>query len=138
MTYDGVVSITNTGTTSGSTHVMVDGVKMDGGKIITNADTATGDPAAVGYTAAGGLILTGQGTTSDVTIRNDAGSSVATIPTGTTTWKLDGDLVGNVMTYDGVVSITNTGTTSGSTHVMVDGVKMDGGKIITNADTATG
>ena len=35
------------------------------------------------------------------------------------------------MTYAGVVSITNTGTTSGSTHVMVDGVKMDGGKITT-------
>ena len=35
-------------------------------------DTAAGDNAAIGYTSAEGLILTGQGSTSDVTIKNDA------------------------------------------------------------------
>jgi len=37
----------------------------------------------MGYTAAEGLILTGQGSTSDVTIKNDADATVLSIPTGT-------------------------------------------------------
>merc|ERR1711998_642185 len=94
-------------------------------------DTAAEDNAAMGYTAAAGLVLTGQGTTSDVTIRNDDGDSVITIPTGTTTTKLHGDLNGNVMTYGGVITITNTGTTGGSTHVTIDGVNFDKGKLTT-------
>jgi len=47
-------------------------------------DTSSGDNAAMGYTAAEGLILTGQGSTSDVTIKNDADATVLSIPTGTT------------------------------------------------------
>jgi hypothetical protein len=47
-------------------------------------DTSSGDNAAVGYTSAEGLILTGQGSTSDVTIKNDADVTVMSIPTGTT------------------------------------------------------
>ena len=35
-------------------------------------DTAAGDNAAIGYTSGEGLILTGQGSTSDITIKNDA------------------------------------------------------------------
>jgi hypothetical protein len=48
-----------------------------------DGDTAAGDNAAIGYTAAEGLILTGQGSTSDVTIKNDADATVLIIPTGT-------------------------------------------------------
>ena len=48
-----------------------------------DGDTASGDNAAIGYTAAEGLILTGQGSTSDVTFKNDADTTVFTIPTGT-------------------------------------------------------
>ena len=47
-------------------------------------DTAAGDNAAIGYTAAEGLILTGQGSTSDITIKNDADSTIASVATGTT------------------------------------------------------
>ena len=47
-------------------------------------DTAASDNAAIGYTAAEGLILTGQGSTGDVTIKNDADALVAHVPTGTT------------------------------------------------------
>jgi len=59
------------------------------GTILTNdisqaGDTSAGNAAAVGYTAAEGLILTGQGSTSDVTIKNDADATVLSIPTGTT------------------------------------------------------
>ena len=46
-------------------------------------DTAAGDNAAMGYTAAEGLILAGQGSTNDVTIKNDADATVLNIPTGT-------------------------------------------------------
>ena len=49
-----------------------------------DGDTAAGDNAAIGYTAAEGLILTGQGSTSDVTFKNDADATVLSIPTGTT------------------------------------------------------
>ena len=54
------------------------------------ADTSTGDAAAVGYTAGEGLVLTGQGTTSDVTIKNDAGATVLAILTGTTEVEITG------------------------------------------------
>ena len=47
-------------------------------------DTAAGDNAAIGYTASEGLILTGQGSTSDITIKNDADSTIASVATGTT------------------------------------------------------
>jgi hypothetical protein len=57
---------------------------ITGGTVEATTDTAAGDSAAIGYTAAEGLILTGQGTTSDVTIKNDADQTVLSIPTGTT------------------------------------------------------
>ena len=46
-------------------------------------DTASNDNAAIGYTAGEGLILTGQGSTSDLTVKNDADGTVFTVPTGT-------------------------------------------------------
>ena len=52
--------------------------------INATGDTAAADNAAIGYTAAEGLILTGQGSTNDVTIKNDADADVITIPTGGT------------------------------------------------------
>ena len=55
-------------------------------------DTASGDAAAVGYTAAEGLILTGQGSTNDVTIKNDADADVIEIPTGTVNVTMAGTL----------------------------------------------
>ena len=53
------------------------------GTVQPAGDTASGDDAAIGYTAAEGLILTGQGSTSDVTVKNDADATVFTVPTGT-------------------------------------------------------
>jgi hypothetical protein len=57
---------------------------LSAGVVKASGDTAAGDAAAIGYTATEGLILTGQGTTNDVTIKNDADADVAKIPTGTT------------------------------------------------------
>ena len=48
-----------------------------------DGDTSAGDAAAIGYTSAEGLILTGQGSSYDVTIKNDADTIVAVVPTGT-------------------------------------------------------
>ena len=55
---------------------------------INGSDTAAGD-LGVGFTSAEGLILTGQGSSNDVTIKNDADGTVAVIPTGTTNFGFD-------------------------------------------------
>ena len=57
-----------------------------------DGDTAAGDNAAIGYTAAEGLILTGQGSSTDVTVKNDADATVLSIATGTTTVAFAGDI----------------------------------------------
>jgi hypothetical protein len=53
------------------------------GTVEPAGDTSAGDNAAIGYTAGEGLILTGQGSTSDITVKNDADGTVFTVPTGT-------------------------------------------------------
>ena len=58
----------------------------------TAVDTAAGDDANIGYTSAEGLILTGQGSTNDVTIKNDADADVIKIATGGTTTTFTGDV----------------------------------------------
>jgi|TARA_R110002124_G_scaffold144352_1_gene309394 hypothetical protein len=69
---------------TGTVNVTVAGDLTSAGTLNVTGDTATGDDAAIGYTAAEGLILTGQGSTNDVTIKNDADADVLEIPTGTT------------------------------------------------------
>jgi hypothetical protein len=61
-----------------------------GTTVEATADTSAGDNAAMGYTATEGLILTGQGSTNDVTIKNDVDTTVAQVPTGTTTLACNG------------------------------------------------
>jgi len=65
---------------------------VTGATLNADGDTASGDNAAIGYTSAEGLILTGQGSTNDVTIKNDADGDVISIPTGTTNVTIAGDL----------------------------------------------
>ena len=62
---------------TGTTNVTV------AGKLSVAGDTAAGDDATIGFTSAEGLILTGQGSTNDVTIKNDADAQVCGVPTGT-------------------------------------------------------
>ena len=57
---------------------------ITGSTLNADGDTAAGDNAAIGYTAAEGLILTGQGSTNDVTIKNDADTEVMGVATGAT------------------------------------------------------
>jgi hypothetical protein len=66
-----------------------------------DGDTAASDNAAIGYTSAEGLILTGQGSTNDVTIKNDADADVITIATGATNVDVVGDLTAGTLNADG-------------------------------------
>ena len=68
-TFAGAISVTGDVTSTGTVNV--------------TGDTAAGDDASIGFTSAEGLILTGQGSTNDVTIKNDADTAVIQIPTGT-------------------------------------------------------
>jgi hypothetical protein len=83
-----------------------------------SGDTAAGDNAAIGYTAAEGLILTGQGSTNDVTIKNDADAAVLQIPTGTVNTTLAGTLgvaggsTNGVVISQGDIALKNGGTQS--------------------------
>ena len=67
-------------------------------------DTAASDKAAMGYTSAEGLILTGQGSTNDVTIKNDADADVITIATGGTNVDIVGDGTAATVQADGDTS----------------------------------
>ena len=67
-----------------------------------DGDTSASDNAAIGYTSAEGIIITGQGSTNDITLKNDADAEVCGVPTGTddlrfpddakTEWGAGGDL----------------------------------------------
>jgi len=83
---------------------------ITGGTVEATTDTAAGDNAAMGYTGAEGLILTGQGSTNDVTIKNDADADVIEIPTGTTNVTVAGNLgVGGTAVANTDTDTSNTG-----------------------------
>ena len=65
---------------------------ITGSTLNADGDTAAGDNAAIGFTSTEGLILTGQGSTNDVTIKNDADADVIEIPTGTVNVTMAGDV----------------------------------------------
>ena len=78
---------------------------ITGSTVNADGDTAAGDNAAMGYTAGEGLILTGQGSTNDITIKNDADADVLTIPTGATGVVLAGALTtGGTTTLGGAIA----------------------------------
>jgi hypothetical protein len=64
-------------------------------------DTAADDLAAFGYTSVLGAILTGQGSTNDVTLVNDADATVLSIPTGTTNVDITGVATATTFQPDG-------------------------------------
>jgi len=86
---------------------------ITGGTVEATSDTAAGDNAAMGYTSAEGLILTGQGSTNDITIKNDADTAVISIPTGGTNVDFAGSIdVANVGISTGVIDLKNGGSQS--------------------------
>jgi len=97
---DGATSLTTTGV-------------ITGGTVEATSDTAAGDNAAMGFTSAEGLILTGQGSTNDVTIKNDADAIAMRIPTGTTGVTFASVIaVNNVNIATGAISLKNSGAQS--------------------------
>ena len=77
---------------------------ITGGTFAATTDTAAGDNASMGYTAAEGLILTGQGSTSDITVKNDADATILSVATGTTTAAFAGTLTAVTGTFSGTVT----------------------------------
>ena len=96
-----VEAISNvTGAFTASAAITASGV-ITGLTVEATGDTAAGDNAAMGYTSAEGLILTGQGSTNDVTIKNDADADVITIATGATNVDIVGDVTASTINADG-------------------------------------
>jgi len=74
--------LTVSGTSELKDNVTVTGDVTASGTLLPTGDTAAGDDAALGFTSAEGLILTGQGSSSDITLKNDADATVFSVPTG--------------------------------------------------------
>jgi hypothetical protein len=112
------------------------------GTVIPSGDTASGDNAAIGFTSSEGIIITGQGSTNDVTIKNDADTTVIAIPTGGTGVSFAGTITTPSITI-GSTALTATaselnlldgGTSVGSSITVADAdgiVINDGGTMKT-------
>jgi hypothetical protein len=103
---------------------------ITGSTLNADGDTAAGDAAAIGYTAAEGLILTGQGSTSDVVIKNDADVTVMSIATGTDDVVFAGDV-----TVSGNLDVTGTFDLSDSNFTNAGDIQLD--SITGDGDTNT-
>ena len=97
-----------TGNLRAVANIIAGGDISGGGTLNVSGDTSSGDAAAIGRTAAEGLILTGQGSTNDITIKNDADAAVLQIPTGTVNVIMAGDLsVAGSTTLSGGLSLSS-------------------------------
>ena len=119
---DALVDLDLTGTTTLAT-VTTSGAITSSGVITgttveATGDTSAGDNAAIGFTSTEGIIITGQGSTNDVTIKNDADADVLEIPTGTTNVTIVGTLgvaggsTNGVEISQGDIALKNGGTQS--------------------------
>ena len=125
--------------------VAVTGNVTTTGTVEPAGDTAADDNAAIGYTAGEGLILTGQGSTNDVTIKNDADGEVMGVLTGSTTAAFTGQVTatGFTGTLDGILgsgtAAAVSATTIGATGLVTAAAKLDlnGTELILDADADT-
>lgn len=133
---DDTVEIVSFATFEVSAQTFTGDVTASGGTFLPTGDTAAGDDAAIGYTSAEGLILTGQGTTSDVTIKNDADATVMSIATGTT----GATFAGDVIVPDGDLILGSTAVTSTAAELnILDGVTATAAEInLIDGGTARG
>ena len=110
------------------------------GTVEPAGDTAASDNAAIGYTSGEGLILTGQGSTSDVTIKNDADTTVISVATGTTavtsvgTWNFSDQVISKPILKDYGETHNAIGGTGGGTQ----DIDLENGNVISaTVDTST-
>jgi len=116
-TNDTVVTVTGANAMQGEANLTFDGSTLavtgtatatsdiTGLTLNATGDTAASDNAAIGYTSAEGLILTGQGSTNDVTIKNDADTTVVAIKTGGTNTDLLGTAGVGIARTDGTFHV---------------------------------
>jgi hypothetical protein len=121
---DSDVTLTHAADTSLTCNLMMAATTFE-----PTGDTSAGDAAAFGHTSSEGAIITGQGSSTDVTIKNDADATVASIATGTTVFTMNDDVtvvgraVGSTITaendatYDLAVGNNFTTTTAGTVTV---------------------
>ena len=118
---------------SGAGHLDVTG-DITGSTINADGDTSADDNAAMGYTAAEGLILTGQGSTNDVTIKNDADADVIEIPTGTTNVTVAGTLgTGGAITSGAGLVIADAGNIGSASDTDAISIASDGAIVMSGA-----
>jgi len=122
---DSDVTLTHAADTSLTLNVLMAATTFE-----PTGDTAAGDDAAIGYTAAEGLILTGHGSTSDVVIKNDADTTVMSIATGTDDVVFAGDV-----TVSGNLDVTGTFDLSDSNFTNAGDIQLD--SITGDGDTNT-
>ena len=105
------VATLGTFTTLAATTINASGdVNTSAGTFNPLGDVASGDTASVGYTVVEGLILTGQGSSYDVTVKNDADQDVWRVPTGTQGTDFQGNIAvqaGGKILFDGIGGHTN-------------------------------
>ena len=86
LTFDGstlgVTGAATVSTTLGVTGIITGSTTVIGTTFEPTATTSAGDNAAIGYTSGEGLLITGQGSTNDITVKNDANAVVFRVPTG--------------------------------------------------------
>ena len=83
---------TTTATASSTGNISYTSADLVLGTVTAEGDTSAGDKATMGYTAAEGLILTGQGSSYDFVLKNDADGDVARVATGTTVLEIPGSI----------------------------------------------
>ena len=96
---DGALTVGGALTASGG--VAATGNVTATGTVEPAGDTSASDNAAFGYTSVLGAIITGQGSTNDVTLVNDADATVLGIATGTTNVDIVGDVTASTVNADG-------------------------------------
>ena len=115
-----------TGNVRAVANIIAGGDISGGGTLNVTGDTASGDDAAIGRTAVEGLILTGQGSTNDITIKNDADAAVIQIPTGTVNVAMTGNvaIAANLTVAASgtfaTLSVSNGATSSGAIQLFED------------------
>jgi hypothetical protein len=125
-------TLTASGTVTAAT-LTASGV-ITGSTVEATGDTSAGDNAAMGYTSAEGLILTGQGSTNDVTIKNDADADVIEIPTGTTNVTVAGTLgTGGAITSGAGLLIADAGTIGSASDTDAISISSNGSIVMSGA-----